>query len=184
MFQPPRSSSFTSQTRVPDLHALIYVQTTPQITNIRTKTKTSVFCTPAFSEDLSRLRLTADGLEPLEVDASPGSTAARRECTLFSGQAKVVDVDQPAVAGEWFARFCGVEGGCLVRSDPEVIGWEVYSHGSQRLPVAPNSSLRLEVHTVARFHWLPLASTGFQRLLSRELTPQPNSQGGGGGVRG
>ena len=28
-------------------------------------------------------------------------------------------MDQPAIAGEWFAKFCGIEGGCLVRSDPE-----------------------------------------------------------------
>ena len=33
-----RYSSFTSQTRVPHLHALICVQITPQITNLRTKT--------------------------------------------------------------------------------------------------------------------------------------------------
>ena len=32
-----RYSSFTSQTRVPHLHALICVQITPQITNLRTK---------------------------------------------------------------------------------------------------------------------------------------------------
>ena len=39
-----RYSSFTSQTRVPHLHALICVQITPQIANLRTKT--SVFSTP------------------------------------------------------------------------------------------------------------------------------------------
>ena len=28
-------------------------------------------------------------------------------------------VDQSASAGEWFYHYCGVEGGCLVRSDPD-----------------------------------------------------------------
>ena len=41
-----RYSSFTSQTRVPHLHALICVQITPQITHLRTKT--SVLYTPAL----------------------------------------------------------------------------------------------------------------------------------------
>ena len=41
-----RYSSFTSQTRIPHLHALICVQIAPQITNLRTKT--SVLYTPAI----------------------------------------------------------------------------------------------------------------------------------------
>ena len=56
----------------------------------------------------------------------------------------------------------------------KVIGWEVDSHGSQRLPMAPNGSLlRLRTRAVC---WLPLTRIDFQRLPPRELTPQPHSK--------
>ena len=45
---PHRYSSFTSQTRVPQLHALSCVQITPQITHLQTKT--SVLYTPAIAQ--------------------------------------------------------------------------------------------------------------------------------------
>jgi len=71
-----------------------------------------------YEDDGSTLRLEATGLEPLVVSASSPSASSRRECTLFSGQAKVVDVDEVSGStGEWFARFCGLAGACLVRSD-------------------------------------------------------------------
>ena len=44
-----RHSSFTSQTRVPHLHALICVQIAPQITNLQTKT--SVLYTVLYTPD-------------------------------------------------------------------------------------------------------------------------------------
>lgn len=72
----------------------------------------------SITSDGTTLRLSAEGCEPLEVETTAGPEATRRECTLFSGRAKVVD-QQPVIAGEWFAKFCGIEGGCLVRSDPE-----------------------------------------------------------------
>ena len=57
-----RYSSFTSQTRVPHLHALICVQITPQITNIQTKT--SVLYTPVVVQDgwLGRVETWLDDL--------------------------------------------------------------------------------------------------------------------------
>ena len=62
------------------------------------------------------MQLDACGVEPLTVPAQEAAPS-RRECTLFSGKAKVVD--QHASAGAWFAQFCGVEGACLVKSDEE-----------------------------------------------------------------
>lgn len=76
----------------------------------------------SYSPDGATLRLNAPDAAPLEPllvparDASaPGSDSARREVTLFSGKAKVVD--QIEAAGDWFRRFCGVEGACLVKAD-------------------------------------------------------------------
>jgi hypothetical protein len=62
------------------------------------------------------LRMTAPGQDDLDIvhQHSPAS-ARRRKCTLFSGEAHVVDQD--ASAGEWFAQYSGIEGVCLVKSD-------------------------------------------------------------------
>ena len=70
------------------------------------------------SIDGASLRLSASGLEALVVPTASDEAPSRREVTLFSGAAKVVDVDGDA-AGEWYCRFCGVEGARLVKADAE-----------------------------------------------------------------
>ena len=75
----------------------------------------------SYSADGSTLRLEASDapqqMEPLVIAAADAGEA-RREVTLFSGQAKVIDQASQA-SGEWFRQFCGVEGACLVKSDDE-----------------------------------------------------------------
>jgi uncharacterized protein len=74
----------------------------------------------SISPDGSTLRLNAPDatpLEPLLVPTSDSSAgpSRRRDVTLFSGSAKVVD--QIEAAGDWFRRWCGIEGACLVKAD-------------------------------------------------------------------
>ena len=72
----------------------------------------------SISPDGSTLRLNAPDAAPLEPLLVPRDVGGmRREVTLFSGRAQVLD--QLEAAGDWFRRFCGVEGACLVKADEE-----------------------------------------------------------------
>ena len=73
----------------------------------------------SISSDDSTLRLAAPdepALEPLIIPKG-GMDGERREVTLFSGSAKVVE--QLGSAGAWFQQFCGIEGARLVKADGE-----------------------------------------------------------------
>ena len=73
----------------------------------------------SISPDGTTLRLNAPDASPLEPlllpTRDPSQEATRREVTLFSGSAKVVDMTE--AAGDWFRRWCGIEGARLVKAD-------------------------------------------------------------------